>query len=481
MKTIEQYTVKINLPGGIISAGNLLGVLKVLQKQDVKEVSFGNRQQLLFSADKEQIRELRLNISAVLMEVNCDDYPNIVSSYVTEEVFAPESWLREGVYKDILDSFNYNPRLKINIVDRYQNLIPFFTGNFNFISSEISNHWYLHVRFPKTNKIYHWPSLIYSADIAEISRMLELIIMDNSHLFFNKADADGEQLVVMLNRVARFHTQAYEGPMTHTDFHLPFYEGINNYGQEKLWLGIYRRWETFSIDFLIEICSLCMDCRIGQLYTTPWKTILIKNILPADRIRWSVLLNKYRINVRHASNELNWQLEDRSDEARQLKWLLVKAFEEADLRTSKLCFAIKITKQTGLFGSIVIQKEISKKTCYHVMHTRNFNPNSKEFEHYGSTDNIEDLGNLLIQLCNLYYETHSSISTCAYPSKKENEMVKGGASIEVFQCKYCFTRYSSLYGDSFRGINPGTSFGLLKDYRCPTCDAPQSAFEPISG
>ncbi|MGK9116832.1 rubredoxin [Olivibacter jilunii] len=478
MKAKEQYIVKINLPGGIISAGNLLRVLKVLQELGIETVSFGNRQQLLFSAATEHLHHLRLNIPNSIMEVNGDDYPNIVSSYVTEEVFAPIGWLREGVYKDILDSFNYHPRLKINIVDRHQNLIPFFTGNFNFISSDISNHWYLHVRFPKTNKIYPWPSLIYSADIAEISRLLELIIMDNDHLFYNTPNADGDQLVQMLNRMADFHTQHYDLPMTHTDFHLPFYEGINYYGEHKLWLGIYRRWENFFVDFLIEICTLCMDCRIGQLYTTPWKTILIKNILPSYRIRWSVLLNKYRINVRHASNELNWQLEDRSDEAKELKWLLVKAFEEADLRTSKLCFAIKISKQTGLFGSIIIQKEISEETLYHVMHTSNFNPNSKEFVDYGSAGDIKELGELLIRLCNVYYEMHSTLRLSVTPKKEVNSK-KNDAPAQIYQCKHCFTRYDPLYGDSINSISPGTSFDLLVDYNCPTCDARKAEFERV--
>src|SRR5690606_27896446 len=100
-------------------------------------------------------------------------------------------------------------------------------------------------------------------------------------------------------------------------------------------------------------------------------------------------------------NELNWQLGDRSDEAKELKWLLVKAFVEADLRTSKLCFAIKISEQTGRFGPIIIRTEISEETLYHVMHTSKFNPNSKGFVNYGSAGDIKELGELLIRLCNV--------------------------------------------------------------------------------
>ena len=47
--------------------------------------------------------------------MNKDDYPNIVSSYPAEEVFITNTWLSEGVYKDIFDLMDYQPRLKINI------------------------------------------------------------------------------------------------------------------------------------------------------------------------------------------------------------------------------------------------------------------------------------------------------------------------------------------------------------------------------
>lgn len=480
MTNKQHHLVKINLPGGIISAGNLLQVLKLAHALEITELSFGHRQHLLLEASDAQIRQLQLHIGNNTMEVNADDYPNIISSYVTDEVFAPYSWLSEGVYKDIIYAFNYAPRLKINIVDRQQNLIPFFTGNLNFISSDINNHWYLYVRFPKTNRMFHWPSLIYSGDIAEFSRLIEFIILSEHHLFYNKQDADGHLLVEKLTRKANFNTQPFLQPLLHTDFQLPFYEGINTYSEQKLWLGIYRRKESFPIEFLIALCSLCIERRIGQLYTTPWKSLLIKNILPADRIHWSMLLNKYRMNVRHASNELNWQLEDRCDEALDLKWKLVKAFEEADLRTSKLCFAIKTTKQTGLFGSIVIQKEKTAggEVLYQVMHTHNFNPNSKQFIHYGSATDIQDLSSLLIHLCHFYYDMHSDLPEKEEENKKEVTENENN-SVKIYACKYCLTQYNPLYGDPQQAIPEGTSFQLLKEYHCPTCEATLADFRPV--
>jgi hypothetical protein len=63
------------------------------------------------------------------------------------------------------------------------------------------------------------------------------------------------------------------------------------------------------------VCTLCEETEIGQLCSTPWKTIIIKGIREKNRKEWNYLLDKYQINVRHAANELNFQVDDNSPEA----------------------------------------------------------------------------------------------------------------------------------------------------------------------
>ena len=117
-----------------------------------KNVQFGTRQQMFFKVKDEKYEELAnaLKQANIFYESNSDVHPNVVSSYVTENVFQTANWLREGVYGDVLDLFDYMPRLKINIVDCNQSFVPFFTGHLNYVASSISNYWHLHVRFPKT-------------------------------------------------------------------------------------------------------------------------------------------------------------------------------------------------------------------------------------------------------------------------------------------------------------------------------------------
>ncbi len=477
--TVVQHLIKINLSGGIVSPGDLLDILILADKAKVKHVRFGNRQQLLFWVEGERLEDLKdaFLVADVSYEVNEDQYPNIISSYVTEEVFGPSNWLREGVYKDILNNFNHQPKLKINIIDHTQNLVPFFTGNLNFINSELSNFWHLHLRFPKTNVMYRWPVLVYSEDIPAIAKILEDKIIAITEYDQTGHGIDGNALFEEVDAENEFvkYKDDPSIPLQHTDFQLPYYEGFNKIG-DKLWLGIYRRNEEFSVDFLKEVCEICAKTRIGQLYTTPWKSVIIKNISISDRKYWSQLLNKFRINVRHAANELNWQTEDVCDEALALKLHLVKRFEEADLRTYRLCFAIKTKPNTGLFGSVIIRKRNTRNEAdemlYEVLHTKNFNPNSKDFILFKEGATATELAESLMALCEHYYRLQSSLSLPALNEVKEVIVDE----TEVYQCIHCQSVYDELFGEEWNGLEPGVKFETLGTHRCSVCDSPKEDF-----
>src|SRR3569833_1088980 len=184
----KHYTVKINLPGGIISAGELYAIVMAAERARVANMQLGTRQQL-FCKVADQYASVflqELEQAGIPFEANEEKYPNIVSSYVTEGIFTTQSWVSEGLYKDILGSFDYKPRLKINLVERSQSFVPFFTGNINFISSDTGNYWYLYVRWPQTTQVHPWDDLIASEDIPRISKAIEELIL---HEGFTTPDA----------------------------------------------------------------------------------------------------------------------------------------------------------------------------------------------------------------------------------------------------------------------------------------------------
>lgn len=469
-----EHLIKINLPGGLVSAGDLYEILLIAEKAGANNLRFGNRQQLYFTIPQHHLEDLETEMlrTEINFEIDSDTQPNIISSYVADTIFNQEGWLREGVYKDILDSFDYQPRLKVNLVDNQQTFVPFFSGNLNFITSDISNYWFFYIRFPKSGKHFCFPSLVYSDDIPSLARTAEDIILGNKKLFFDQEHTDEHLFFKMLEKKTNTTLQPITSVLKLPAFQLPYYEGFNKYNN-RYWLGVYRRNELFPLEFLKDVCLLCLKNRIGQLYTTPWKSIIIKGIDPADRNEWGLLLSKYQLNVRHAANELNWQVEDICEEGLSLKKQLVREFEEADLRTYQLCFAIKTQPKTGLPGSIIIKKNTGG--LYDILYTRDFNPNSKDYVYYQQHVGTAELSTSLIAICGDFYLRKSN-DLPAVDAYHIEETASKHQQTEVYECHHCLTRYDKNYGDAANGIGKGVEFTTLTEYYCPVCEAPKSEF-----
>jgi rubredoxin len=225
------------------------------------------------------------------------------------------------------------------------------------------------------------------------------------------------------------------------------------------------------------VANLCVKTRVGQLYTTPWKSVLIKDISQAGRIDWGNILNKYRVNVRHAANELNWQIEDLCTEGLKIKQELVRAFEEADLRTYRLSFAIKTQPKTGLLGSIIIRKQ--SPGVFGILHSRDFNPNNKDYVAYNDSLSEADLASELMQLCEYYYSQTTNDTTSITPSGK-NEVSPTTVRHMAYQCRNCLSIYDQRYGDEVNSIAPGKRFENIESYTCPVCESPKGDFVAVS-
>ncbi|CAN5438773.1 hypothetical protein BH10BAC2_BH10BAC2_39030 [soil metagenome] len=383
MKSIN--TIKVNFKGGIIAPNDLYNILLAAAKSGLLYVRFGLRQQLLFDEEIEELDNLtaELETLGVSYEVNSEAFPNIVSSYPAEEVFIINTWLTESIYKEIFETFNYTPRLKINISDTNQSFTPLLTGNINWVASpDDPNFWYLFIRFPKTNIVYEWKDVVSTKDLAGMSLRIEETILAHTQNFYDNEAANGDELYGKI-KSATFNTKPAGAALILPAFNLPYYEGLNRYN-DKYWLGIYRRDELFRIKFLQEICLLCLEKGMGQLCSTPWKTIIIKGIERRDRKDWNYLLDKYQINVRHAANELNFQVEDNSLEALKLKHHLVKYLNDDDTRTFGVCIGIKTRRKSEVFCSILVRRRpiirIGKwglLYVYDILCAKDYNPNER--------------------------------------------------------------------------------------------------------
>jgi hypothetical protein len=386
-------TIKVNFKGGIIPPTDLYNILLAASKSGLSYVRFGLRQQLLF--DVEIIQNLEsitseLDMLGISYEINEEQYPNIVSSFPAEDIFIIHTWLNEDVYKEIFESIDYKPRLKINISDVNQSFTPLFTGNINWVASPADPHfWHLYIRFPKTNIVYEWKDLVHTKDLSGMSLQIEETILHNKGKFYDNNQASGDELYESINTDS-FDIKPAGNPLVLPAFNLPYYEGLNRY-YDKYWLGIYRRDELFSIKFLKEVCQLCLESKIGQLCSTPWKTIIIKGISEDSKDEWNHLLDRHQINVRHAANELNFQVEDNSLEALQLKQHLVKYLNDDDTRTSGVCIGIKTRRKSEIFSSILVRRKkwlrIGKWglfNTYDILCAKDYNPNERTAFYYST-------------------------------------------------------------------------------------------------
>ena len=476
----KKSTIKINLTGGLVSPTELLNILDTARKTGVDDLHFGARQQLLLSVHQREIALFtrKMQEAAIAFQSDMDEKPNITSSFAFTDIFQNnEGWVSEGVYLDVFSLFDYKPTLKINICDSHQSHAPFFTGHINFISSDVPHFWFCYVRFPKSNTIERFGKLIYTQDIAVFAKQLEQFLQKNA----------GE---IAKTLFALFDTEGVIYRQIDTDlaiprFVMPYYEGVNRQSDGKMWLGIYRRNEDFSVKFLTEMCELCEETRIGNISITNWRSFIVKGISTEDRLKWEKLLGKHGINVRHANNELNWQIEDDAPKGASLKRYLVKQLDDMDLRTFGLVFAIKTRHKSEVFGSVIIRREpffrfgkwefdcFGLLASYDIFYAHDFNPHSRKRKTFRAGIPRLRLAEDLRLLSQKYYKEVTSEKKkipLSIEKTKENDL----KPVAYHRCKDCWTVYAPENGQN----TEGSAFADLPEtYECPTCAASKNAFE----
>jgi rubredoxin len=477
-------TIYINFTGGIVSPGYLKDALEIAANAKVKNVRFGLRQQLILDIELKELASFteKCHAKDIAFATKKQACPNIVSCYPAVDIFTSDSWVREGVYKDIFNSMDFVPKVKVNICDSHQSFVPFFTGHVNWVSSTSTHFWYLYIRFPKTENVYCFPELVYTNDIASVTKILERILSA-------KEITNGNDLYKQVKASLSFISKPIEKELKLPPFSLPYYEGFNRHNN-NYWLGIYRREESFPVQFLLDLCVICLKTKIGQLYTTWWKSIIIKGIETTDRSLWDYALGKYRINVRHAANELNWQIEDNCEDGLQIKRHVIRYFDKEDVRTYGLSFAVKTRPFSCLQGSIIIRKQdvrnpgrLKSLERFEILYTTDFNPNSSSFVTFRKDVEKEHLGTYLVSLCKYFYEHESeekksSLQTLPQESKAISNEEKPAK--HIYQCRHCFTVYDEELGDIENDIAAGTSFhNLPQHYHCPLCDSGKDDFVAI--
>ncbi|WP_066220965.1 rubredoxin [Formosa haliotis] len=468
-----QELSRLIIKGGVLSPGELKSICLTAERLGLNAISFGSRQDILFP-EKVESDEIETIDNVQIVPLHAEGSENIVSSYVSAGIFSSTSWLTGEKYLYVLEQFRKEPLLKINITDPKQRLVPLFTGHLNFIASEHEDYWYLYVRLPEWERTEMYPALIYSWDMAKIEETIESLLQEEPETV--------EMIFDLVNDAIDTNNRTIDEPLQVPFYPFPYYEGMNRIGNDKYWLGLYWRNNKYDLAFLKAMCDLCSDCKIGKISITPWKSFIVKDIPNETKLIWEKFLGKYGINVRHSMLELNWHLPVGNDEALKLKKYLVTNFDQNDISTYGLTFAItEYAKKAYYFTSIVIEKneqplalsEFKIRDTYNLLYAKNFDPNTREYiTHVQDVDQVE-LPGLLMELSQLYFDQLGTERDEEKLAKSADDTVE----VEVYQCQDCLTIYNEAYGDETQGILPHTAFANLPEtYECSLCEGPKSNF-----
>lgn len=463
---------RIFVKGGVTSPGELMESIALLETHGLTEVYFGSRQDILCPINNSEEQNS--------IDVVADrSFQNIVCSYVCADIFDATHWLKGSTYLYLMEQFDFLPKLKINITDPKQRLVPIFGGNLNFIASEYEDYWYLNILLPhwKTNAYY--PVLVYSWDIADISREIEKIYDEIQNI---------DQLFVALNSVlVTPNNKAMDKELVVPYQTFPYYEGLNRMGIDQYWLGLYWRNNRYNLKFLKEFCGFCLDQSIGKICITPWKSLIVKGIPKESRVALELFLGENGINVRHSQLEMNWHLPVDDIDALDLKRYLVQSFDQRDISTYGLTFGIsnEVGKQTHMSSIVIEKNSISKaveqfnpklRPTYNIRYFKNFDPNNQSLRTFAQDIDQRELPDLLIELSKLYFQELGKEKELASNKPTKTELIKN----EIYQCQSCFTVYDDVVGDLKSNIDPTTKFeDLPESYECNVCGAGKDGFELV--
>ena len=483
MKTTPPF-LRILTAGGSISPGDLGQLAHLAQAYGLTTLEIGNRQELILATERNVQREdlaRRIHTLGLITDETDALAQNIVSSLPATDVFPDMPWLTAGVYLDVLAQFadvwptGSQPHLKINLIDPAQSLVPPATGNVNFVAAPEPDYWYVLLRPSGSVRRYAWPVLIAGESVGAFARVVEA-----QYLAGNTGNADAFYRTVMAEFVGKTRKPATELNLPDAD--IPVYEGFHRMQSGNFWLGLYRKNQAFPLPFIEALCDLCRQTRVGKLFLTTHKTLLIKDIREADRPAWDRLLGRFGIRTNVPAWHLNWQLPDADSPSLALRNHVLNQLEETDIRTDALSFAINIPFSEAA-ASVVIQqtqdvglRNVRRDSLEQVDVYQRTHQTTTNVQYVVVAKNcpVTQLSDVIGQLALAYYDRLSTPITTALSA--ETPVAEKPKRL-VHSCPDCLGQYDARYGEPHRSIAAQTPFVTLPtDYVCGVCEAEKSTF-----
>ena len=464
----DRKKVRIHIPGGNLPPVELRNIISLANSLGADYIEPSSRQEILFDIPiiSTTRGEHLVKLSALPFPFDNGDIPNtnIVSSHPVVDIYSQSSWVSEGVYLDILSSFEKQPELKINITDLDQDMFPWWGGDLNFVASERVGFWNL-IWADKENNFFVLPEPIYTNLIPSITKDLSNMILSNRIPPFRKTCLDLETFLKEKN-----HKKWEQKKFPRT-------EGFHMYGN-RYWLGLFSRDYRFPISLLESLCQISAQTQSVKLGLTPWKTFLFRDIQEKDLPKWSEVLEKYRWNTRHSGLELSWFVSDLDSDALFLKKKVLKKLDSVDVFPAGHSIGIFAEGERQITHIRVERKYRLPKWKFFGSNYSIYFSNSP----WKKTDQIKPIAK--VHTSWQVVDVISNLIAGKFPSPMANIEIldnknfpQEGINKSSFYCQDCWTAYDENVGDLEQGIPSLTKWiEVPETYKCPVCEANKANF-----
>jgi|GEM_PF-687860 len=477
----KKISVEVYCNGGIVSPGELRKIAMAAQQFGATHLQLGNRQEIRFAIHAEAIEEfnVRFKLLSLPYSIGVHKNFNIISSCLVKDILKTRVWLTEGEYRDILQSFDFQPAIAINVIDPDQYAIPLFTGVLNFVASVIEDYWNVYFSLPQQGEQGWMPILIQSDKIASFSMFVQTCIHAQDQISLS-------ELMDELYQLDTWNFKKVDSYPVIPEYHFFPVEGFHPSGNSH-WLGIFNKHNEFSISLIDAICVEALESNLGTIYITPWDSFLLKNISTERILPWENLLGLYDVNTGHAAHELNWNMNEWNDNSNEIRAYVNDYFRSKDKRTEGLIIGVNNDPNDNFYSIKIVEEALftlfgrSFFSMYHLRFKEDFNPNNpvdKSFMDYIQKKNLPEFISYLT--LEYYSKKKAIVDKTKKISDKKNipAIIKQKITIElVYQCSTCLTLYDPKYGDVDEGIVAGTLFEELpQNYSCPVCSNSKKGF-----
>lgn len=371
-------------------------------------------------------------------------------------------WLDEAVFYSLIQELHdlkLQTASSINIVCPLQDLQPRFAGRLNVIAAERRDFWHVFVRPGNdAHALYEWPYLVGSRSLAPLAAQL-LLSESLESLQQAAAAPDAAWALAPVEQ-----TLPPAAPLPYLD--AVFSDGITHS------VSITAVGNTFSLYQIEHILRLAAQQQIGDIHTTSWGGLLVKNIAAADLPGWHTLLQQNHLSIGRPYAQTVWQYRPNDAAARELQQLFVQQQLQNGLRMWGRSISVN-PDLCGLDASLLIQSRsqtLTRRPLFSLFAMQ------KNRSHKRIAQDLP-LGDALTALTEY----------CSLPAFSDglNHIPRLSAAaaqtVDIHRCGDCLAVYAPEYGEPAQGIAAGTAFAdLPASFHCPVCDADLMRFHTLS-